>query len=208
MKIEEILERAPVIPVLVIEDRAQAVPLAEALLKGGLPVLEITLRTAAARDAALDIKKGCPEAVVGVGTVTTPDDLAWTQGEGLDFGVSPGTSAALIEGLQGQSLPFLPGTATVSEMMALRDLGYRAMKVFPAETCGGVGFLRSVAAVLPDVVFCPTGGINQGNLSDYLALSNVKAVGGSWIAPLDLVQGGEWGEIESRARKAVAAAGC
>ena len=201
--IDDILDRSPVIPVLVIDDPEAALPLAEALLRGGLSVLEVTLRTPAAAQAALDIKTAFPEALVGVGTVTSPDELDWAIGARLDFGVSPGMSAELLKASRDTALPFLPGAATVSEMMTLRELGFRAIKFFPAEACGGTAFLASVAAVLPDVLFCPTGGINPGNLPDYLSLPNVKSLGGSWLAPPSLVREAKWEEIERRARDAL-----
>ena len=207
LEIDDILDRSPSIPVLVIDDPDAALPLAGALIRGGLSVLEVTLRTPAAGQAALDIKAAFPEALVGIGTVTTPDDLEWVLGSGLHFGVSPGMSVELLKSARQTALPFLPGAATVSEMMTLRELGFRAIKFFPAEACGGVSFLASVSAVLPEVVFCPTGGVHQDNLQDYLSLPNVRSLGGSWIAPPALIREGKWAEIEHRAGDAITKAG-
>ncbi len=200
--ITEILTHSPVIPVLVIERIDDAVPLAGALLEGGLGVLEVTLRSPVALEAAEAIKTAFPHAIVGMGTVTTTADFQLIASSSLDFGVSPGTSPGLLDTLIQQDFPFLPGVATVSEAMALHEEGMTALKFFPAEASGGIGFLKSVQAVLPGISFCPTGGIHAGNAADYLALPNVAAVGGSWIAPTDLIRAQDWPEIATRARKA------
>lgn len=200
--IDDVLGLSPVIPVLVIEDIADAEPLARAIFDGGLRVLEVTLRSPVALDAAIAMKRAVPDAVIGVGTVMTPDALETVIEAGLDFGVSPGVSTALLDALRGTDFPFLPGAATVSEIMHLQECGFDALKFFPAEVSGGAGFLKSIRPVLPGVSFCPTGGIGPDNAQGYLALDSVRAVGGSWIAPPDLVRAGNWSEITARAAAA------
>ncbi|MCL4134531.1 UNVERIFIED_CONTAM: hypothetical protein GTU68_024195 [Idotea baltica] len=202
LEINEVLKRSPVIPVLVIDDLKDAKPLAQALFKGGLPVLEVTLRSPVAMDAALEMKQAVPEAIVGLGTITTPALLEDALASNLDFGVSPGMSSDLLSHLRPTKFPFLPGTGTMSEVMELHAAGFDAFKFFPAEASGGTAFLKSVQSVMPHVAFCPTGGINADNASAYLAIDIVKAVGGSWIAPPDLVRANDWPEIEARARLA------
>ena len=199
-----LLGRTPVIPVLTIESAAQAVVLARALLAGGLPVLEVTLRTAAALAAVKAIAAEVPEAVVGVGTVTNPADIGKAVDAGARFLVSPGTTPALAGALAAASVPALPGCAAVSEAMALADRGFKVLKFFPAEPCGGVAWLKAVAEPLPKVKFCPTGGVNIANAAAYLALSNVVAVGGSWPAPKPMIDAGKFDRIEALAREAAA----
>ena len=177
----------PVIPVLTIERVADAVPLARALAAGGLPVIEVTLRTKAALDALRAIVAEVPEAVAGIGTVTSPADIARACHAGAKFLVSPGTPAALAAALADTPVPVLPGCATVSEAMTLADRGFAVLKFFPAEPSGGVRWLKAVAAPLPELRFCPTGGIDAGNAAAYLALPNVISVGGSWVAPGDSI---------------------
>ncbi len=193
----------PVIPVLTIERLQDAVPLARALVAGGLAVIEITLRTDVALDALRAIAADVPDAIAGIGTVTKPADIARACDAGARFLVSPGTPASLSEVLADAPVPVLPGCATVSEAMALADRGFRVLKFFPAEPSGGARWLRSVAAPLPQLKFCPTGGIDAGNAASYLALSNVIAVGGSWVAPADAVAARDFGRITALAQAAV-----
>lgn len=199
--IKQLCELAPVIPVLVVEDLSSAKPLAEALVKGGLPVLEVTLRTPLALDA-IRLMSQVPGAVVGVGTLLTPDDVLAAKSAGAMFGVSPGVTDELIDAVEQHQLPLLPGAATASEVMALRSRGYRTLKLFPAEASGGVNMLKSLAGPLPDMSFCPTGGISPQNVSEYLALPNVLCVGGSWVAPEDMIHAADWQGIEKIARMA------
>jgi 2-dehydro-3-deoxyphosphogluconate aldolase/(4S)-4-hydroxy-2-oxoglutarate aldolase len=199
-----ILAHAPVIPVLTIERVAAAVPLARALVAGGLRVLEVTLRTRAALDAVAAIIAEVPQAIVGIGTVTRPIDVAAAVKAGARFLVSPGTSPELAEALADTALPALPGCATVSEAMALAARGFTALKFFPAEPSGGVAWLKAVAGPLPDLRFCPTGGIGARNAGAYLALANVLAVGGSWVAPPDAIAAGDFARITELARAAAA----
>jgi 2-dehydro-3-deoxyphosphogluconate aldolase / (4S)-4-hydroxy-2-oxoglutarate aldolase len=192
---------APIIPVLVIKDAAQARPLAEALVAGGLPALEVTLRTPAALDAIramADVTGGH----VGAGTLVTPEDVRAAKQAGATFGVSPGATEELLAACAAEDLPLLPGAATVSEAMALLARGYDMLKFFPAEASGGVAALKAIGAPLPQVTFCPTGGISTENAADYLALPNVLCAGGSWVAPATLVAQGKWDEIETLARAA------
>lgn len=202
MDIAGIAARAPVIPVLTIERVADAVPLARALVKGGLPVLEVTLRTPIAIEALKAIVAAVPEAVVGAGTVLTDAQLAAARAAGVQFGVSPGCTPALLQAVKKADLPFLPGVQTVSEALALAEHGCRILKFFPADAAGGLTWLKDVAAPLAEVRFCPTGGIDQDSAPAYLALPNVVCVGGSWVAPHALVAAGQWGEIERLAAAA------
>jgi 2-dehydro-3-deoxyphosphogluconate aldolase/(4S)-4-hydroxy-2-oxoglutarate aldolase len=198
------IARTPVIPVLTIERAADAVPLARALVAGGLPVLEITLRTRVALEAVAAIIAEVPEAIVGIGTVTTPLDVATAVKAGVRFLVSPGTSAELADALADANIPALPGCATVSEAMTLAARGFTVLKFFPAEASGGAAWLNAVQAPLPGLRFCPTGGIAAHNAGAYLALSNVVAVGGSWVAPRDAVASGDFARITALARAAAA----
>lgn len=197
-----LLAQAPVIPVLTIKDAAEAVPLARALVAGGLPVIEVTLRTPAALDAIREIAREVPEAVVGAGTILRPDDIQPATAAGSAFLVSPGTPPALAEALASVPVPVLPGAATATEAMALFALGFRALKFFPAEPSGGAAFLKALAGPLPDLVFCPTGGIDAANAPAYLALPNVGAVGGSWVAPAEALRMRDFARIEDLARAA------
>ncbi|MCB1883130.1 MAG: bifunctional 4-hydroxy-2-oxoglutarate aldolase/2-dehydro-3-deoxy-phosphogluconate aldolase [Geminicoccaceae bacterium] len=205
--IEAILRSAPVVPVMVIDDVATAVPLARALVKGGLRVLEITLRTAAAPEAIGRIIAEVEGAIVGAGTVRMPDQFDAVQGLGCAFAVSPGATPGLMEAARGGEMPLLPGAATASEIMLLLDQGYRYLKFFPAGPAGGVPYLKSLASPLPQARFCPTGGIDAANAKDYLALPNVLCVGGSWVAPAKAVKEGAWDEVERLARAAAGLAG-
>ncbi|MEV4551856.1 bifunctional 4-hydroxy-2-oxoglutarate aldolase/2-dehydro-3-deoxy-phosphogluconate aldolase [Nonomuraea wenchangensis] len=199
-----LLDLAPVIPVVVIEDAATAVPLARALVAGGLPAIEVTLRTPAAREAIARIAAEVPEATVGAGTVRTADDIAASAAAGARFLVSPGTTPSLVEALEASGLPYLPGAATVSEVMALAERGIRELKFFPAEAAGGVPYLKALSGPIPDVRFCPTGGIRATTAADYLALPNVGCVGGTWLTPADALAAGDWARIEKLASEAAA----
>lgn len=199
--IAEVMGRAPVIPVLEIEDGAQAVPLARALVAGGLPVLEVTLRTAAALDAITAIRREVPEATVGVGTVTRAADCARAADAGAAFLVSPGVTERLLAAAGQAGLGLLPGVATASEIILAGESGLRHLKFFPAEASGGVTMLRALQGPFPDVRFCPTGGIRPDNFLDYLSLPNVICVGGSWLAPASALATGDWERITALARQ-------
>ena len=199
----EICERAPVIPVLVIDDATTARPLAEALVAGGLPALEVTLRTPAALDAIHEMST-VAGGIVGAGTLLTPADVRTAKAAGARFGVSPGATDALLQACEDENLPLLPGAATATEAMALLQRGYTVQKFFPAEAIGGVAALKAIGAPIPRVSFCPTGGVTPQNAAAYLALSNTLCVGGSWVAPKSLIQTGDWAAIETLARKAAA----
>jgi len=197
----EICGLAPVIPVLVIDDAAHARPLGEALVAGGLPVLEVTLRTPAALEA-IRAMSGIDGGVVGAGTLLTPDDVQAAKAAGARFGVSPGVTDRLVAACEAADLPLLGGIATVGEAMRLYERGYTAAKFFPAEANGGAAALKAFVGPLPQVGFCPTGGVTPENAPDYLALPNVLCVGGSWVANAELMRAGEWREIEALARAA------
>ena len=205
IRTREICELAPIVPVLVVDDAKQAAPLAEALVAGGLPALEVTLRTPAALDAIRAMAR-VPGGVVGAGTLITPDDVRAAKAAGAQFGVSPGATDALIAACEAEGLPLLPGAATASEAMRLLEQGYDMLKFFPAEASGGAPALKAIAAPLPQVSFCPTGGVSPDNAQDYLGLSNVVCAGGSWVAPKAMVQSGDWSGIERLARDAAALA--
>jgi 2-dehydro-3-deoxyphosphogluconate aldolase/(4S)-4-hydroxy-2-oxoglutarate aldolase len=200
--ISAITALAPVIPVLTIERVADAVPLARALVKGGLPVLEITLRTATAMAALEAIAKEVPEAVVGAGTVLEPAQVEQIQRLGARFAVSPGATPGLVTATKAAGLPFLPGVQTVSEAMVLAEQGYRVLKFFPADAAGGVAWLKAVGAPLAGLRFCPTGGIGADTAQSYLSLPNVTCVGGSWVAPRPAVVAQDWSQIERLAAAA------
>ena len=202
MSARAIVTRGPLIPVLTIADPAHASPLAKALLAGGVTVLEVTLRTPAALEAISEIVRTCPAAAVGAGTIRDPDQLAAAIDAGAAFGVSPGTTTRLAAAIAESGLPFLPGAATVSEAMALAERGFDVVKFFPADAAGGVATLRAWQAPLPDLRFCPTGGVTRDNAADYLALANVACVGGSWVAPAGRVAAADWAGITDLARAA------
>lgn len=191
-----------VIPVLKIGKLADAVPLARALARGGLPAIEITLRTADALDAIRLVAAEVPEATVGAGTILDARQFEQAADAGARFIVSPGTTQALLDAAADSDVPLLPGAVTPSEIMAAREKGYSFLKFFPAGQAGGPAFLKALAAPLAGVEFCPTGGVDVGNAGDYLALSNVACVGGSWVAPDKAVQAGDWERIEALAREA------
>lgn len=202
VSIKEIMTTSPVIPVMVINRLELAVPLAHALVEGGLKVLEITLRTPAALDAIRRIKAEVPGAIVGAGTIINTKTLNQALDAGSEFIVSPGVTDSLLDAALSSGVPLLPGVITPSEVMRLLDKGITAMKFFPAEAAGGIPMLKSIGGPLPQVTFCPTGGVTPKNAPDYLALSNVACVGGSWMAPADLVDAGDWAEISRRATEA------
>ncbi|MDE0589762.1 bifunctional 4-hydroxy-2-oxoglutarate aldolase/2-dehydro-3-deoxy-phosphogluconate aldolase [Halocynthiibacter sp. C4] len=203
LRAAEICRLAPVVPVLVVDDAAHAQPLAEALVKGGLPALEVTLRTDAALDVIREMAK-VEGGVVGAGTLLTPDDVKAAVDAGAKFGVSPGATDTLLDACEEAGLPLLPGVATSTEAMRLLERGYTTQKFFPAEANGGAKALGAIGAPLPQVKFCPTGGVSLANAPDYLGLSNTLCVGGSWVAPKTLVQSGDWAGIEKLAREAAA----
>ena len=194
----------PVVPVLTIGRGEAAVPLARALVAGGLPVIEVTLRTRAALEAIAVIAAEVPDCIVGAGTVVSREDMKAALAAGARYLVSPGTPAELARTFAGAPVPALPGCATVSEALTLSALGFRVLKFFPAEPSGGIGWLKSVAAPCPQLKFCPTGGIDQRNAGAYLALPNVIAVGGSWPAPQNLIAAGNFARITELAREAAA----
>ncbi|BBM02225.1 bifunctional 4-hydroxy-2-oxoglutarate aldolase/2-dehydro-3-deoxy-phosphogluconate aldolase [Microbulbifer sp. GL-2] len=202
--IADILQVAGVVPVLVIEQAEDALPLATALLEGGLSVLEVTLRTEAALDAVEQISRQLPEAHVGTGTVLNGDDLRRSVDAGASFMVSPGATDQLLTAAEGSDVPLLPGAASASEVMRLYERGYRYQKFFPAEAAGGVPMLKSLAGPLVEARFCPTGGVSPGNAADYLALNNVVCVGGSWMASSALVREKNWAEITRLSKQAAA----
>ncbi|MGW5460062.1 bifunctional 4-hydroxy-2-oxoglutarate aldolase/2-dehydro-3-deoxy-phosphogluconate aldolase [Streptomyces sp. NPDC003996] len=197
-----VLDLAPVVPVVVVSDAADAVPLARALVAGGLPAIEVTLRTPGALDAIRAIAGEVPEAVVGAGTVLTPEQVGACVAAGARFLVSPGWTDTLLEAMRGSGVPFLPGVSTTSEVVALLERGVREMKFFPAQAAGGTAYLRSLAGPLPQARFCPTGGIGPQTAPGYLSLPNVGCVGGSWMVPADAVAAGDWARIEELARGA------
>jgi 2-dehydro-3-deoxyphosphogluconate aldolase/(4S)-4-hydroxy-2-oxoglutarate aldolase len=199
-----LLDLAPVIPVVVVSDAADAVPLARALVAGGLPAIEVTLRTPAALDAIRAIAGEVPDAVVGAGTVLTPEQVKESVAAGARFLVSPGWTDVLLEAMRASGVPFLPGVSTTSEVMALLERGVREMKFFPAQAAGGTAYLKSLAGPLPQARFCPTGGIGLTSAPDYLALPNVGCVGGTWMLPEDAIATKDWARIEALAREAAA----
>ncbi|WP_319528866.1 bifunctional 4-hydroxy-2-oxoglutarate aldolase/2-dehydro-3-deoxy-phosphogluconate aldolase [uncultured Cohaesibacter sp.] len=201
--ISTLLTGAKVIPVLVIEDAADALPLAQCLVDNGLPILEITLRSEAALQAIETIASKVEGAKVGVGSILTEVQLNEAQSAGGQFGVSPGVSQKLLQALEMSDWPFLlPGAGSLSEMLTLRDAGFTQQKLFPAAVLGGVSMLKSVAGPVSDIEFCPTGGIKPENAEEFLSQPNVFAIGGTWIAPLDLVRAKDWAEIGRRAAEA------
>ncbi len=199
-----LLDRVPVVPVVVVDDLAHAVPVARALVAGGVPVIELTLRTAVALEAIRAIAAEVPEILVGAGTVLTPGQAKEAHDAGAQFLVSPGATPALLAGMAETGLPFLPGTATVSEVLAVLETGLTEMKFFPAEASGGAAFLSSIGSPVPAARFCPTGGITAASAPSYLSLGNVGCVGGSWLTPKDALATGDWARVERLAREAAA----
>jgi 2-dehydro-3-deoxyphosphogluconate aldolase/(4S)-4-hydroxy-2-oxoglutarate aldolase len=202
--IEDVLGLAPVVPVVVVDDAADAVPLARALVDGGLPAIEVTLRTAAAFSAIERIADEVPDAVVGAGTILSARDVAAATAAGARFLVSPGTTPALLDAMEEADVPFLPGVSTASDVVGLLERDIGVAKLFPAEAVGGVATLRALAGPFPDVRFCPTGGIDLERAPAYLALPNVACVGGSWMLPRDAVRSGDWATVTRLARAAAA----
>ena len=202
MNSADVLELSPVVPVVVLDDAAHAVPLANALLRGGIRTIEVTLRTDAGLSAIEQISAEVPDVVVGAGTITEPGQAEQAAKAGARYLVTPGCTDRLLAEVDDTGLPCLPGVSTVSEAMRLAERGLRALKFFPAEPSGGVPYLKALAGPLPDLRFCPTGGISPDNAPKYLVLPNVRCVGGSWLAPKGLLAAGAWGEIETLARQA------
>ncbi|MGC3985801.1 MAG: bifunctional 4-hydroxy-2-oxoglutarate aldolase/2-dehydro-3-deoxy-phosphogluconate aldolase [Pseudorhodoferax sp.] len=200
----DVMRDAPVIPVIVLHDVAHAVPLARALLAGGIRMLEVTLRTPQALACMEAIAKDVPEAVVGAGTIRTPADVAASVRAGARFGVSPGYTAKVGQACRDAGLPLLPGVATGSEIMMAQEDGFTELKFFPALQAGGIPMLKAWQGPFGEVRFCPTGGVSAANAGEFLALSNVACVGGSWIVPNDAIAAGDWGRIEKLAREAAA----
>ncbi len=200
----EVMRSSPVIPVIAIDDISHAVPLAKALVAGGIRVLEVTLRTVHGLPAIRAMVEQVPGAIVGVGTLTRPEDFAAARDAGAVFGVSPGLTAALIEAAISSGLPLLPGVMTPSEVMKAREAGFRQLKLFPAVPAGGIGMLNAIAGPLPDVTFCPTGGISEATATQFLACKNVACVGGSWLTPKDALVAGDWARITALATAASA----
>lgn len=195
MEIEDIISAAPVMPVLVIHELAHAVPLARALVAGGIEVLEVTLRTPIAMDAVAAIVKDLPNAVVGVGTLTRPEQFSEAAEAGAQFAVSPGLTQVMLNACAESGMPYLPGVFTPSEVMTARNIGFEYLKLFPAQQAGGPGMLKALAGPFPELKFCPTGGIGEENFREYLALDNVASVGGQWLAPAELVAAADWEAI-------------
>jgi len=202
MHIRDIMKVAPVIPVLIIDDLAHAAPLAQALCAGGLKVLEVTLRTPVALAAIEAMRKAAPDAIIGVGTLSKPEDFQQAERAGAMFGVSPGLTAELAHASRTVNFPLLPGVMTASEVIAARLQGFDALKLFPAMQAGGIGMLKALASPFSDVLFCPTGGITRETAPEFLSLPNVACVGGSWVAPAKLMNAGDWQGITKLAADA------
>jgi 2-dehydro-3-deoxyphosphogluconate aldolase/(4S)-4-hydroxy-2-oxoglutarate aldolase len=200
----DILRRAPVVPVIVVHELRTAIPLAEALVEGGLTVLEVTLRTPVGLAAIEAMRRAVPDATVGVGTLSSPEQFTAARNAGAQFGVSPGLTPQLAAASREFAWPYLPGVMTPTELMQARELGFGCCKLFPAQSAGGVAMLKALHSVFPDVAFCPTGGIQLDNAAQYLALPNVLCVGGSWVAPPDLIKAGDWPAIRRLAQEAAA----
>ncbi|WP_159950121.1 2-dehydro-3-deoxy-phosphogluconate aldolase [Rhizobium sp. 18065] len=206
-KLLSTLKLQPVVPVLIIDDADTAVPLARALVAGGLKAIEITLRTDAALEAVRRVAAEVEGAVVGAGTILNAKHFEAAVAAGSKFIVSPGTTQELLDAARASDIPLLPGAATASEVMALREEGYQVLKFFPAEQAGGAAYLKSLSSPLAGTLFCPTGGISLKNAKDYLSLPNVVCVGGSWVAPKELVAAGDWAGITKLAAEAFALRG-
>jgi 2-dehydro-3-deoxyphosphogluconate aldolase/(4S)-4-hydroxy-2-oxoglutarate aldolase len=203
MTILTIFQQARIIPVLTIDDAESGIGLARALVAGGMPVIEVTLRTRGALEAVKAIKTSVPDAIVGVGTVVRLQDVRSAVDAGARFAVSPGLSEELARAAADAKLPYMPAVQTGSEIMTARRLGFTTLKFFPARPAGGVAALKAFAPVFPDVAFCPTGGVGADDFRDYLRLENVVAVGGSWMVPAEMVKRRDWRGIEASARKAI-----
>ncbi|WRE27821.1 bifunctional 4-hydroxy-2-oxoglutarate aldolase/2-dehydro-3-deoxy-phosphogluconate aldolase [Helicobacter pylori] len=203
-KIIEILQISPIVPVVVIEDIKDAVPLAQSLIDGGIPIIEVTLRSSCALEAIELIAKNVPKMRVGAGTILNPTQLEQAQNRGAEFLISPGLTIKLLEHAKKKDMPLIPGVSSSSEVMQALELGYSALKFFPAEYCGGVKLLNAFNGPFKGVKFCPTGGISADNMRSYLNLENVLCVGGSWLTPKDLIQNKEWDKITEICKRALA----
>lgn len=199
----DVFNQGPVVPVLVIEKVEDALPIAKALMSGGINVLEVTLRTEAAIDVIATIARELPDAYIGAGTVTNKAQLQAVTDAGAKFAISPGLTADLLQAGKEGTIPLIPGVSNISDLMKANDAGYDHLKFFPAEAAGGVKALKSIGGPFPNTVFCPTGGISVSNYKEYLALKNVKCVGGSWLAPTEAIENKEWQIITDLARAAV-----
>ncbi|RKV31628.1 bifunctional 4-hydroxy-2-oxoglutarate aldolase/2-dehydro-3-deoxy-phosphogluconate aldolase [Helicobacter pylori] len=203
-KIIEVLQISPIVPVVVIENIKDAVPLAQSLIEGGIPIIEVTLRSSCALEAIELIAKNVPKMRVGAGTILNPTQLEQAQNRGAEFLISPGLTPSLLEHAKKKNMPLIPGVSSSSEVMQALELGYNALKFFPAEYCGGVKLLNAFNGPFKGVKFCPTGGISADNMRSYLNLENVLCVGGSWLTPKDLIQNKEWDKITEICKRALA----
>ncbi|MFP6298415.1 bifunctional 4-hydroxy-2-oxoglutarate aldolase/2-dehydro-3-deoxy-phosphogluconate aldolase [Helicobacter pylori] len=203
-KIIEVLQISPIVPVVVIEDIKDAVPLAQSLIEGGIPIIEVTLRSSCALEAIELIAKNVPKMRVGAGTILNLTQLEQAQNRGAEFLISPGLTIKLLEHAKKKDMPLIPGVSSSSEVMQALELGYSALKFFPAEYCGGVKLLNAFNGPFKGVKFCPTGGISADNMRSYLDLENVLCVGGSWLTPKDLIQNKEWDKIAEICKRALA----
>ncbi len=203
-KIIEVLQISPIVPVVVIEDIKDAVPLAQSLIEGGIPIIEVTLRSSCALEAIELIAKNVPKMRVGAGTILNPTQLEQAQNRGAEFLISPGLTIKLLEHAKKKDMPLIPGVSSSSEVMQALELGYSTLKFFPAEYCGGVKLLNAFNGPFKGVKFCPTGGISADNMRSYLNLENVLCVGGSWLTPKDLIQNKEWDKITEICKRALA----
>ncbi|MCQ2936383.1 bifunctional 4-hydroxy-2-oxoglutarate aldolase/2-dehydro-3-deoxy-phosphogluconate aldolase [Helicobacter pylori] len=203
-KIIEVLQISPIVPVVVIEDLKDAVPLAQSLIEGGVPIIEVTLRSSCALEAIELIAKNVPKMRVGAGTILNLTQLEQAQNRGAEFLISPGLTIKLLEHAKKKDMPLIPGVSSSSEVMQALELGYSALKFFPAEYCGGVKLLNAFNGPFKGVKFCPTGGISADNMRSYLNLENVLCVGGSWLTPKDLIQNKEWDKITEICKRALA----
>ncbi len=203
-KIIEILQISPIVPVVVIENIKDAVPLAQSLIEGGIPIIEVTLRSSCALEAIELIAKNVPKMCVGAGTILNLTQLEQAQNRGAEFLISPGLTPSLLEHAKKKNMPLIPGVSSSSEVMQALELGYNALKFFPAEYCGGVKLLNAFNGPFKGVKFCPTGGVSADNMRSYLDLENVLCVGGSWLTPKDLIQNKEWDKITEICKRALA----
>ncbi|MBH0308188.1 bifunctional 4-hydroxy-2-oxoglutarate aldolase/2-dehydro-3-deoxy-phosphogluconate aldolase [Helicobacter pylori] len=203
-KIIEVLQISPIVPVVVIENIKDAVPLAQSLIEGGIPIIEVTLRSSCALEAIELIAKNVPKMCVGAGTILNPTQLEQAQNRGAEFLISPGLTIKLLEHAKKKDMPLIPGVSSSSEVMQALELGYNALKFFPAEYCGGVKLLNAFNGPFKGVKFCPTGGISADNMRSYLNLENVLCVGGSWLTSKDLIQNKEWDKITEICKRALA----
>lgn len=199
----EVFSQGPVVPVLVIEKVEDALPIAEALLAGGISVLEVTLRTQSAVEIIKKIADNIPEAYIGAGTVTNREQLKMVTDAGAKFAISPGLTADLLAAGKEGSIPLIPGVSNISDLMKANDAGYDHLKFFPAEAAGGVKALKSIGGPFPNTIFCPTGGISLSNYKEYLALPNVRCVGGSWLAPTEAIENKDWKVLTALAKEAI-----